>query len=400
MLLLAAALAFGGVCAADGYKSVPGGIRYEHIGDYNIERLNKIMSTELKEFSDSTVTFPTATNAVALYRVIYPTIVPDKNNKPVEASGLIAIPKLRQARFPVVSYQHGTVFTKTEVPSFIEQSTETRLEVARFAGQGYIVIAADYIGKGLSNEPDSYMAKNTMIQACLDMLLASKSICADLKVQQSDLFLSGWSQGSWNTMAFRNRLETLGIPVKAAATASTPTDINLMLSSYINNPNKLDVSWLVGIFALYINSYEQNYGMMGLVSAAIRPQYQQTARDFYANKIGWTEASKIFPQTVNEFLTPEFAAGSSLYSNEFFKRTEADECYRWRYVTPTRFYYGKVDEVIRPYIGATLPTEYQIMVGGASAQAIDAGANATHRNTFIFAVLDQKKWFDSLLVNK
>jgi len=286
------------------------------------------------------------------------------------------------------------------VPSYPEQSMETRLEITRFAGQGYILIAADYIGKGISSEPDSYMAKNSMIQACLDMLMASKAVCADLQVQQGDLFLSGWSQGAWNTMAFRNRLEMLGMPVKAAATACTPTDVNLMLTSYLNNPNQLDAAWLTGIFALFLNSYEQNYGMLGLVSASIQPPYQQTARDFYNNKIGWTEASKVFPQTVREFLKPDFIAGSSFYSNEFFERVGADECYRWRYVTPSRYYYGKVDEVIRPYIGATLPVEYQRICGGASAEAIDAGDNATHRNTFIFAVLDQKKWFDSLLSSK
>ena len=32
--------------------------------------------------------------------------------------------------------------------------------VARFAGQGYLVIAADYVGKGESTEPDSYMASS------------------------------------------------------------------------------------------------------------------------------------------------------------------------------------------------------------------------------------------------
>ncbi len=397
--LLLSSIAFGDLRAAS-YKAVPGGVRYEYIGEYDVDRLNKITTSELKEFSDSTVVFPSATNAVALYRVIYPTVVPDKKNKPIDASGLVAIPKLRQAKFPVVSYQHGTVFTKTEVPSYPEQSMETRLEITRFAGQGYILIAADYIGKGISSEPDSYMAKNSMIQACLDMLMASKAVCADLQVQQGDLFLSGWSQGAWNTMAFRNRLEMLGMPVKAAATACTPTDVNLMLTSYLNNPNQLDAAWLTGIFALFLNSYEQNYGMLGLVSASIQPPYQQTARDFYNNKIGWTEASKVFPQTVREFLKPDFIAGSSFYSNEFFERVGADECYRWRYVTPSRYYYGKVDEVIRPYIGATLPVEYQRICGGASAEAIDAGDNATHRNTFIFAVLDQKKWFDSLLSSK
>ena len=398
LLLLLALLT--GLCSAADYKLVNSGVRYQYLGEYSVERLNKIMTNETKDFSDSSVTYPKATNAVVLYRVIYPTTVPEKNNKPVEASGLIAVPKLAAGKYPVVSYQHGTVFSKTEVPSFPEQSMETRLIVARFAGQGYIVVAADYIGKGTSSEPDSYMAKNSMIQACLDMLLASKAICSDLGLQQDDLFLSGWSQGAWNTMVFRNRLETLGIPIMATATASTPTDVNLMLSSYINNPNKLDTTWLTGIFALYINSYEQNYGMDGLVSAAIRPQYQQTARDFFNNKIGWEQASKVFPPTVKEFLQPDFAAASSFYANQFFQRAAADEAYRWRYATPSRYYYGKADEVIRPYIGATLPVEYQAMCGGASAVAIDAGLNATHRNTFMFAVLDQKKWFDSFLTGK
>ena len=329
--------------AADNYKQVAGGARYEHLGDYDTARLNKIMTTELKEFSPDTATvFPQATNAVSLYRVIYPTVVPDKNNKPVEASGLIAIPKLKQKKYPVVSFQHGTVFTKTEVPSYPEQTMETRLEIARFAGQGYIVIAADNIGKGFSEEPDSYMIKNTMAQACLDMLMASRTVCSDLNVQQGDLFLTGWSQGSWTTQVFRQRLEMLGIPIKGAATASTPTDTDLMLSSYINNPNKLDAAWLIGVFSQFITSYETNYGMLGMVSAAIRPEYQQAARDFY----------------------------------------------------------GKVDEVIRPYIGGTLPVEYQKQVGGAYSEAIDCGDNATHRNTFIYSVLDEKKWFDGLQVVK
>ena len=391
---------FAGVCNAADWKTVTSGVRYQLIGEYSVERLNKILTSELKDFSDGTTKYPPATNAVMLYRVIYPTTVPEKNNKPVEASGLIAVPKLPAGKYPVVSYQHGTVFSKTEVPSYPEQSMETRLMVARFAGQGYIVVAADYIGKGTSSEPDSYMAKNSMIQACLDMLQVSKPICNDLKFQQSNLFLSGWSQGSWNTMVFRNRLETLGIPITAAATACTPTDVNLMLSSYINNPNKLDSVWLTGIFALYINSYEQNYGMDGLVSAAIRPEYQQTSRDFFNNKIGWDQAGKVFPPTVKEFLQPDFAAASSFYANQFFQRAAADEAYRWRYATPSRYYCGKDDEVIRPYIGGTLPVEYQKMCGGASALAIDAGENATHRNTFMFAVLEQKKWFDSLLAGK
>jgi len=38
--------------------------------------------------------------------------------------------------------------------------------IAEFAGQGYAVIGADYFGKGLSPEADSYLVKASTQQAC------------------------------------------------------------------------------------------------------------------------------------------------------------------------------------------------------------------------------------------
>jgi hypothetical protein len=225
VLMLALLLSVPYVCGSADYKLLPGGVRYEHIGDYSVERLNQIMTSELKNFSDFKITYPPATNDVSLYRVIYTTSIPEQGNRQVEASGLVAVPKLSPRRMPIVSYQHGTVFSRTEAPSNPEETYETRLMVARFAGRGYIVVAADYIGKGISEEPDSYMVKGSTAQACLDMLYASKTVCDDLNVKQGDLFLSGWSQGSWNTGIFRKQLESLGIPVRAAATAATPNDL-------------------------------------------------------------------------------------------------------------------------------------------------------------------------------
>ncbi|MDQ7822270.1 MAG: hypothetical protein RDV48_05700 [Candidatus Eremiobacteraeota bacterium] len=394
-LLLCMILLLIGICYAEGGRAVPGGVSYEHIGDYSIERLNKILTGELAEFSTFPIKYPPARNAVSLYRVTYNTVIPEKDNRPVTVTGLAALPKVQEKKLPMVSYQHGTVFSRTEVPSSPEESMETRLMIARFAGQGYMVIAADYIGKGKSNEPDSYMVKESTMQACLDMLMASKILCADLKIEQGDLFLSGWSQGAWSTMMFRNRLESLGIPVKAAATAATPCDLYAAMTRWINNRSEYDATWIVGTVALLINSYEDYYGLQGLSQAAIKPKYWQTAKDFYHNKIGWAQAGKVFPPTAKEFLNDDFAAESSLASNRFFARLQENQAYRWRYATPTRYYYGKIDECIAPYI-ATLPVEYESAIGGAPAKAVYAGDNATHRGAFMFGVLDQKEWFDSL----
>jgi len=372
-------------------------VRYEHIGDYTVERLNTILTKELAAFSTFKISYPPAKNAVSLYKVLYETVIPELGNKPTTASGLIAVPQVAQKTLPVVSYQHGTVFTKTAVPSHPEESMETRLMIARFAGQGYIVIGADYVGKGESPEPDSYMVKDVTAQACLDMLFASRVVCSSLGCTPQGLFLSGWSQGAWATMQFRHKLEDLAIPVKAAATASTPSDLYLLLTRWLNNPTSLDASWLPGTPLLFLCAYEHYYELPGLSRAAIKEEYWQTAKDLYENKIDWEQASKKLPGTVREFLRPEFAAESSMGDSRFYRRLQDNQAYRWRYRTPSRYYYGKIDEVMPPYV-ATLPVDYTKAVGGAPAEAVYAGDSADHRGTFLFGVLDQKDWFDSLNV--
>ena len=280
------------------YRAVSSGVRYTHLGDYSVERLNTILSTEVATFSSFKIQYPQAANGVSLYKVQYATVIPEQGNKPTLASGLVAVPKTAQKKLPVVSYQHGTVFTRTAVPSRPEESDETRIVTARLAGNGYVVIAADYIGKGDSSEPDSYMVREATVQACVDMLFAARAVLADLGITEDGLFLSGWSQGSWSTQQFRHRLETFNIPVKAAATAATPVDLYLLLTRWINNPTKLDANWLAGSVILFTYSYAHYYDMPGLPQTIIKPEYQAACRDFFDNKIGWEQLQPQIPAKI------------------------------------------------------------------------------------------------------
>lgn len=190
LLLGTALLAFE--TQATGVANLDRSVSYEKIGTYDIQRLSNPLTTEYADFSTFEVTYPAPQNAVDLYRVSYPTVVPEKNNLPVRASGLIAVPQNLTAPAPVLSYQHGTVFSRYEVPSRPDDSMETRLAIACFAAHGYVVIAADYIGKGDSMQPDSYMTKASTAQACLDMLTAARKVLTELGVPTSgQLFLSG-----------------------------------------------------------------------------------------------------------------------------------------------------------------------------------------------------------------
>jgi len=377
-------------------QALPSGVKSECIGTYSIDRLNQILTSELKEFSDYPETYPPARYAVKLYRITYPSVVPEQNNRPTIASGLLAVPESGSDIMPVVSYQHGTVFSKTQVPSHPDESMETRLMLAEFAGQGYIVVAADYFGKGESPEPDSYLVKASTQQACLDMVHAAKAVSESLKLPWGPLFLSGWSQGGWSTMVFLNKLESEGIPVQAAATASAPNDLFAIINRWIHAPEPNDASYLPALLALQINAYENYYKIPGLANATIKPEYQATARDLYHNKITWEEASPKLPKHPVDLLSREAVAASSLVAMPYWKLTQENQAYRWRSKTPLRTYYGDADEVVPPFI-ATLPVGYQKVMGGAETTGSEVTGNAGHRATFVHAVAEEKKWFDQLL---
>ena len=376
------------------YRAVSSGVRYTHLGDYSVERLNTILSTEVATFSSFKIQYPQAANGVSLYKVQYATVIPEQGNKPTLASGLVAVPKTAQKKLPVVSYQHGTVFTRTAVPSRPEESDETRIVTARLAGNGYVVIAADYIGKGDSAEPDSYMVREATVQACVDMLFAARAVLADLGIAEDGLFLSGWSQGSWSTQQFRHRLETLNIPVRAAATAATPADLYLLLTRWINRPTPLDATWLAGSVILFTYSYAYYYDMPGLPQTVIKPEYEAACRDFYENKIGWEQLQPQIPGKIADLLQKDAVAKSTPGMDAFFSRLRENQAFMWRSVTPCRYYYGKVDEVMPPYV-ATLAVGYTEAVGGAKAEAVYAGDVADHRGAFLYGVKDQKEFFDS-----
>ena len=376
------------------------GITVEPIGAYDVERLNTILTTELAEFSPFPIEYEPARVGVKLYRLTYPSVIPEQGNRPTVASGLIAVPDLpagsEAGALPVVSYQHGSVFGQNEVPSSLENSTETRLMVAVFGGQGYMVIGADYFGRGLSTEPNSYIVKASTQQACFDMLQAAQAASAGLGVTMGDLFLSGWSQGGYSAFAFLNKLESAGVPVKAAAVASGPIDLYATVNRWANNWQPIDAVYIPPLQSNMILAFEAYYGWPGLASWAIKPEYLEPARKLFDDELTYEEAAPLLPTRYPDLLRDEFKAAIAAGNDRFSAILQDSQAYRWRMVTPARVYVGGSDEVTPKFIGA-LPVGYQQVMGGAEVTAVDAGPEADHRGVFLFSMKDSKEWFDELL---
>lgn len=366
------------------------GVQYELLGRWDVERLNKILTEETPAFAGIPVSYTPARNAVKLYRVSYPSVVPERGNKPIMASGLLAIPDLAATAFPMVSYQHGTVYGKQQVPSFPEQSDETRLMLAQFAGQGYIVIGADYFGMGQSTEPEGYVVKGSHQQATHDMLVASRSVLAQMKLAPTKLFLSGWSQGGFVTFSMLEKLESVGIPVQAAATASAPVDVFAVLNGFLNFPRKIDADWVTTLFILSSFSFENYYGVPGMARAMITEEAYDTARKIYERQ---PVAAADVPTDLRKLIKPDYFDAQFFARSAYGRLVAQTHAYRWVIDTPVRAYFGEADEVIRTELGQ-LPMTFQKAIGNDKVVALSTGATS-HRGTFAKAVVEWKQWFDA-----
>lgn len=383
---------FSAQAQATGPVRVTSDLQYEFLERWDLERLNRILETDTPAFTGLPVTYTPARDAVSLYRVTYSSVVPERGNKPIVATGLIAVPETAETTLPLLSYQHGTVFGKQQVPSFAEQSAETQLVIAQFAGQGYLVIGADYFGMGLSTEPEGYMVKGSHQQACYDMLIASRAVLDHMQLATSGLFLAGWSQGGFVTMALLEKLESAGVPVQAAATASAPVDIAVALNGFLSFPRPIDAPWVTTLFILSSFAFEHYYGVPGLARSLVNDEHYEVARRVYEREP--VEAAEI-PTDLralirDEYFDPQFFAASA-----YGRLVAATHAYRWIIATPVRNYYGESDEVISIGLGRLAMT-YQAAIGNGNPQveAISTG-DSDHRGTFARAVPQWKLWFDS-----
>jgi pimeloyl-ACP methyl ester carboxylesterase len=368
-------------------------IEYQRIGGWDADRLNKILQVDTPAFAGISVTYSPARNAVRLYRVTYSSVVPERGNKPTVASGLIAVPDVEGTSFPMVSYEHGTVYGKQEVPSFPEQSPETQLMIAQFAGQGYVVIGADYFGMGTSAETEGYMVKASHQQATHDMLIASRAVLDHLKIATPKLFLAGWSQGGFVTMAMLEKLEQSGVKVNAAATASAPVDVFVALNGFLNFPRKNDASWVNSLFILSAFSFENYYGLPGLARSLIADAYYDVSRKAYLREpFNAADVPTDLHKLIRaDYFDPQFFAASA-----YGRLVAQTQAYRWIIKSPVRNYYGETDEAISVGLGQLAMT-YQraIGAGNPAVEALSTG-NTSHRGTFATAVPKWKSWFDGL----
>ena len=306
-------------------------------------------------------------------------------------SGLMVRVSGSGTAYPLAVYQHGTTFTKYDVPSRAQPGTDLSYLLAT---QGYVAIAPDYLNMG--DDPDGfhpYVHARSEALAALRMIEALETLPADQFPVNGQLFLTGYSQGGHASMALHEVLieEYPERPVTAAAHMSGPYSISeIMKDSVILR----DETFPYLAFLPYtVLGYQAVYPELDQdLSEIFRAPYVpiiRAFRDGYAEgRVGLDSLTESLIRTYalternlllypSRLLTPEFVAAIQDTSNAFARRLRENDTYDFVNPTPTRLLYCTADDQVH-FRNSLLARDSMRALGATDTEAVDVDPTADH----------------------
>jgi poly(3-hydroxybutyrate) depolymerase len=170
---------------------------------------------------------------VSVHKFVYATI--GGLGEPTDASGALMVPTGAAAQCrgprPIVLYTHGTEIDRAQDMSAISDPANpargTAIGVALvFSAHGYIVVAPNYAGYDVSKLTyHPYLNRMQQSQDAIDSLTAGRQLLRQIGgpvIDGGKLFVTGYSQGGFVSMATLQALDARGHPATAGAPMSGP----------------------------------------------------------------------------------------------------------------------------------------------------------------------------------
>lgn len=211
----------------------------------------------------------TSSYSLSLQKVSYQSTGAD--GTPRTLSGLLILPSSGGNRpsVPILMFQHGTEPYRKFSPSRYLQNQLRPTDypevmvAAAIASTGYAVALTDYEGLGDSTGPQPYVHADSLARQVVDMLRASRNIIAGSSSPcswNSQLFLMGYSEGGYVTMAATRELQ-LNHPAEFTVTAAAPLAGPHDLSGVMRGVMLSDSTSKAPYFLPFVlNSYNHVYG--------------------------------------------------------------------------------------------------------------------------------------------
>ena len=331
---------------------------------------------------------------VEITKLVYITIDPD--GFLVEASGTIMIP-IGTNNLPLISFHHGTETKRDLVVSSSLFIGEGIASMA-MASLGFVTCVPDYLGLGESFLLHPYLYASSSADASIDLLRAARSFCQDNGVElNSDLYLGGYSEGGYVTMAVHREIETNHtdeFSVTACAPLAGPYDLEATINFIISQEEYAQPIFI----AYFITAYNEIYGWNRLNSIFNVPYAGMMAYLFDGNHTK-EEIGDELPESISELVLESFrSAYLTGGENEFEQAVKENGLLNWTPVAPIRMFHSNGDEIV-PYQNSITALDY-FQNQGADNVELTTLDSLAHAEAAVPAIIGMIEWFDSIRLNK
>jgi pimeloyl-ACP methyl ester carboxylesterase len=283
-----------------------------------------------------------------------------RNGATMRLSGLLALPRGVVAR-RLVSFQHGTTTTRSAVPSKLD-GTGIATAIA-FAGNGYALVVPDYPGLGASEGRHPYYVAEAIGPAVVAMIDAASHVKG---VPDAPVFLSGFSEGGWASLAALRILQEEGKAVLASAQVAGAYDLR-----HVSLPAALKGGSPSHSLYLAYAAWGQAAYYGRPLDSLLTPTYAKVVERVFDGATP-EEIKAALPPDPRQLFNQEFLdafdrGGSHWFLDTFTANSLVD-------VTPSapvRLYYGSKDEDVVPE--EALDAARAMRSRGADATAVDVG---------------------------
>lgn len=315
--------------------------------------------------------------AIDCYRVEY--VAPGRTGR---LSGLLALPRGRKPR-ALVSFQHGTSTSRNAVPSRLDATGLAAAIV--MAGNGHALVAPDYPGLGVSTGPHPYYVREAVAPSIVALIEVAQSIET---IRAAPVFLSGFSEGAWASLAALVQVESTGKTVSGAALVAGPYDLrNISVPAALKGEAPSHSLYLAYAAWGMANHYGQP------LDSVLSPEYAALVSRIF----GEGEPSAILaalPAQPRKMFAQAFLDAFDTNAEHWFLTAFSENSLNA--VTPrteVRMYYGSKDGDVSPEESVSAAREMRAR--GAQVSAIDVGPLA-HEPSMLAAAPKILAWIEEV----
>ena len=301
---------------------------------------------------------------VDVYNVVYSTTYQDTE---IEASGLVILPKTTTA-VPMISFHHGTIVEQADAPSVQSKSSEQVISYTALASMGFITAVPDLIGFGKSKDIfHPYYVEEPTATAVIDLLRAAATLAEEKGVSfNSELFLAGYSQGGYATMASHKALEKNsleGFQLIASFPGAGGYDIGALKEYFFSQETYNDPHYLA-----YVGmSYQSYYGEDDLVGSFFNDPYAGRIPGLFDGLHSSGDINAQLTNNVSALIKADILDGSNLDLAGFLQeKFEENSPVDWVPQVPVYLYHGEADVTV-PYENSQITYETLIDNGASES---------------------------------